>query len=476
MRLHRVVLSALALCLFLPLTAARAQDPEPPDTDAPGNDAPAPSAPAPALTAPALTALPPVQVRLTAFGAPSRLTIRCTGTAHAFDVATGEELPLAGTAVPVIASGNGVRVGEAQAGAVRLEAEMLTLGEGRAARSYPSRLLISAPNGRLTLVNECSLEDYTQGVLAGECPASFHPEAIKAMAIAVRSYSYRKAFIAHAELCDTTHCQVYRGLGSVRSSIREAVRATAGTVALYGTEVIDAVYCSDCGGYTEGNEDAWRGAKAVPYLRPVEDAPEPHGEPYCAVNRSHTWSLTFPLARLSGLLGRFAPTWKLAVQDLTASGRVRRLGFGPAARSSEPDRSAEAPHCGDPSGVEDAPPPAEKEEHSRSAALRSVTGEQWRRTLGLSTLKSLLFSVKLTGGAVEIDGRGWGHGVGLCQFGAHGMGLKGATCEQILKHYYTGISLGPAPMPTAASGPAAAPRRRVSRRYSLSGRHARTRS
>jgi stage II sporulation protein D len=356
---------------------------------------------------------------------------------------------------------------------VRLEADMLTLGEGRTARSYPERLLVSAGTGRLSLVNECSLEAYTQGVLCGECPASFHPEAIKAMAIAVRSYSYRKAFIARAELCDTTHCQVYRGLGSVRSSIRDAVRATAGIVALYDGEVIDAVYCSDCGGYTEGNEDAWRGAKPLPYLRPVEDAPEPHGTPYCAVNRSHTWSLTLPLSRLSALAGKMAPGWKLNLQDFTASGRVRLLGVGPAPKLDEmpkagplkdqdPDDPGEAP-------APETIKPAVKTDRSPLSALRTFTGEQWRQLLGLSNIKSLLFTVRTTEKGIEIDGRGWGHGVGLCQFGAHGMALHGATCEEILKHYYTGVTLGPAPPPAAASAPA--PRRRLSHRPGTGRRH-----
>jgi stage II sporulation protein D len=367
----------------------------------------------------------PVKVRLCTFGAPSRLTILPAGDVRILDGTTNE--PLEATARPLLltAKGSEVWIGTEHRPSVRLEAEQLEIQSGRVRRSYPGALLISASRGTLCVMNECSLESYTEGVLVGECPAAFHPEAIKAMAVAVRSYCFRKAFIARGELCDSTHCQVYRGVGGVPASIRAAVQATAGQCALYDGQVIDAVYCSDCGGYTEANEEAWKGA------RPVEDAPEPEGTPYCAVNRSHTWRLTLPLPRLKSLLGRAEPpkaeaSLEVQILDTTESGRVRRLSLLPKSGGPEGGEAA------DTAGTAGSRP-------------RLFSGEELRRLLGLSVLKSLKFEARVTAQGIELQGSGWGHGVGLCQFGANGMARQGIPYSEILKHYYTGIVLAPAP-------------------------------
>jgi stage II sporulation protein D len=367
------------------------------------------------------TAPPPVRVKLASLGSLKQLSVRGPGL-RALNAATGEPVTVEGDAVLLKASGKTVQVGETKLPSVRLEAETLTVEAGKIVRSYSGVLLVTADRGQLLPVNECSLESYTQGVLAGECPALFHPEAIRAMAVAVRSYSYRKAFLTAQELCDTTHCQVYRGTGGVRSTIREAVEATTGVTALYDGEVIDAVYSSDCGGYTEANEEAWKGAKPIPYLRPVEDAPEPNGKPFCSVNRSHRWTLTLPRPKLSALFGKAIADLKVAVSDLTQSGRVRRLQLAPPA----PQAAAGA---------------AEKP----SLLARVFSGEEWRRILGLSALKSLRFEIKETETGIEISGAGWGHGVGLCQFGANGMAREGIPFVEILKHYYSGIEVAAAP-------------------------------
>lgn len=242
-----------SLYVFLPVLASAAlaaqSEPAPP--------------PEPALR-------PAIQVRLTALGQPRRVTARAAGPVRLIDAATGELLEELAAGAPIVAAGESVRVGAHERPALRLEADALTVESGKLRLTYPEALRVSAARGVLRFENECSLESYTAGVLASECPALFHPEAIRAMAVAVRSYSYRKAFRERKPrqegLCDTTHCHVYRGLDRVRPSHREAVRATAGQVALFEGEVIDAVYSADCGGWTEANEDAWKGAKPIPYL------------------------------------------------------------------------------------------------------------------------------------------------------------------------------------------------------------------
>jgi stage II sporulation protein D len=378
---------------------------------------------------------PTVRVRLATLGNPARLTV--TGDGLRVANAAGERISVEGS-VTLSAAGSRVRIGEQSSESFRVEGGALRVGIGRTAREYPGALVVTAARGALSIVNETDLEQYTEGVLAGECPALFQPEAIRAMAIAARSYSFRKAFLTKAELCDTVHCQVYRGLSGVKDSIRQAVEDTRGQCALYEGEVIDAVYCSDCGGATESNENAWRGAKPVPYLRSVEDAPEPEGEPYCAINRSHNWSVSLTRPHLLRLLGKKATDVCLQVMDTTESGRVRqlRLAAGKAAEDA-----AEAAGAG-----------------------KTYLGEEWRRLLGLSSVKSLKFSVKVSETGVELDGSGFGHGVGLCQFGANGMAKQGAAAADILKHYYTGVTIGA--LPTIEEARARMERGKMARRSS----------
>lgn len=387
---------------------------------------------------PERSSLPPVKVRLTAFGSPTRLNLTPAGELQVTNGETGELMELPAGALVLTATGRQVELGGQRASSFRVAADTVAVEAGKVRRVYPGALLVTAASGKLCLLNECDLDRYTEGVLCGECPSLFHPEAIKAMAVAARSYSYRKAFLAKGELCDTTHCQVYRGIGSVAPSLKAAVSATQGMCAVHNGEVIDAVYSSDCGGYTEANENAWKGARPLPYLRPVEDAPEPAAEPYCAVNRAHQWRVLLSPARLGNLFGKFLPKLRLQVADTTESGRVRSLRLGPFTFGGD----AEVP---------EAPPTTPMTSMFRlpslanNPLLKTFSGDQWRKMLGLSVVKSLKFQIRDTEKGVELEGRGYGHGVGLCQFGANGMGRQGVAYEEIIRHYYSGVDLSPAP-------------------------------
>lgn len=373
--------------------------------------------------------LPPVRVHLASLGSPGRVTLRAAGPMRVSEASTGRVLDLREDLLTVTTRDGRIQAGSETVDGLRVEAGSLTVEIGRLSRTYSGALLLSPSRTGISVTNECDLEQYVEGVLACECPAGFQPEAIKAMAVATRSYSYRKAYLAQSELCDTTHCQVYRGSGGIPTSITEAVRATEGVFALYDGEVIDAVYSSDCGGYTAANEEAWKGTQPIPYLRSVEDAPSPKGEPYCAVNRGHTWSLHVPLSRLQALAGRAATQLKVDLLDLSPSGRVRQLLLSPLTSAAPAVAGATA---------------------SVTALTKLFTGEQWRQVLGAAAVKSLKFEVKVTANGIELQGCGYGHGVGLCQFGANGMARQGSRFDQILRHYYTGITLGDAPDPDEA--------------------------
>ena len=364
---------------------------------------------------------PPLRVRLSSLGTPERLSLRSDSLIRITDPATGKTCEESGE-LTLTEVGGQVKAGELKGATLRIEADLFTLKVGKLTRDYPTALIVTASKAGLSLTNECTLERYTEGVLAGECPALFHPEAIRAMAVAARSYSYRKAYLG-GDLCDTTHCQVYRGASGVKPSIHEAVEATAGLCATYDGDVIDAVYSADCGGYTEANENAWKGAKPLPYLRAVEDAPEPQGESFCAVNRSHQWTLALTKSRLQSLFGKPERGLRVEVVDTSESGRVRRVQLAPG---EEPETTTAATM------------------NTRSTG-RLFSGDEWRKVLGMANLRSLRFEVKECETGVQLNGQGYGHGVGLCQFGANGMGRQGYGYTEILQHYYTGVTVAPAP-------------------------------
>ncbi|MGQ9698942.1 MAG: SpoIID/LytB domain-containing protein, partial [Armatimonadota bacterium] len=154
-------------------------------------------------------------------------------------------------------------------------------------RLYPDAVEVwPDPNGRLAVINEVSLEHYVRGVLLAEAGASMHPEALKALAVAARSYALsglNKHRDSGFDLCDTTHCQGYRAYRQDRR-IEAAVSATCGEVLLYNDLPIPAAYCTDCGGATANNEDAGFGATPKPYLRGVKDA-SASGPNYCSASR-----------------------------------------------------------------------------------------------------------------------------------------------------------------------------------------------
>ncbi|MDK2926873.1 MAG: stage sporulation protein [Bacillota bacterium] len=271
-------------------------------------------------------------------------------------------------------------------------------------------------------VEEMPLERYLVGVTAAEMPAEFHPEALKAQAVAARTYALRrlKSFggagcLKHpeADICtDPACCQGWLSESELRQrwglfsyphyheKIAEAVAATAGLVITYDHELIDPVYHASCGGL--GTEDAaavW--GSSVPYLRHVEcnfDGNPPHmGD-----------EVTFTLAELGERLGLEVAVpasqgLDLAVLSRTAAGRVKELRAG----------------------------------------RMTLSGPEVRKRLGLNSTN---FSWRLAeGGKVVFTTSGNGHAVGLCQYGANGLAKAGRDFRAILQHYYTGTTVSPPP-------------------------------
>jgi stage II sporulation protein D len=287
--------------------------------------------------------------------------------------------------------------------------------DGSKPRAYRGTIEMSVRDGHLALIDRIALEDYLRGVLPSEIPSSFSREALRAQAIAARTYAIMSGQKHGAEgfdLCDGPHCQVYLGVAGERPATDAAVRDTAGLVLTYEHKLIQAVYCDSCGGRTAGNETAWQGSDPLPYLRPVRDADE-HGT-LCDQSPRNVWTRQILQSKLAAALVQFkvaAPITTIEPASTDANGRPQEYTI----RGSQGDVTI------------------------RGGVLRDSVN----RALGATTLPSADFTAAPNGDSFVFAGRGSGHGVGLCQWGANAMAKAGRTAAEILTHYYTGVTVEP---------------------------------
>lgn len=271
-------------------------------------------------------------------------------------------------------------------------------------RDYIGALEILRQGEGLLLVNELPMEEYVAGTVRGEASERWPAEALRALAVAARSYAVfqqsraaGKAFHVVASNQD----QNFVGWAMEGSPAREAARMTAGQVLTWQGRVFPTFYHSDSGGFTEAAQSVFSG-DGVPPLEGVRDE-------YSLESPNYTWTMTLPLTVIAERLRRggleVGQVTRLTVLERSPSFRVARLAV----------------------------------EHSRGTA--TLRGADFRRLIGYDALKSTLFVPVAQDGMVRFEGRGWGHGVGMSQFGAKGMADRGYTYPQILEHYYPGTAL-----------------------------------
>ncbi|MFD2615520.1 stage II sporulation protein D [Paenibacillus gansuensis] len=259
------------------------------------------------------------------------------------------------------------------------------------------------------------LETYLKGVVAAEMPAYFEPEALKAQAIAARTYILHRFVAGETEgvpvkgalVTDTVAHQAYKTDEQLRKDwgaaaeanlikIGKAVEETRGLVLTYEGKLINALFFSTSNGYTENSEDYW--GSYVPYLRSV---PSPWDVP---------------------ISPRYKETVSMPYGDF-----LRELGAGAVSAASSRASFIRV---------------TERTEGRRIGAIRVgdqlLTGKEMRERLGLNSSQ---FTWKLKGSRIEITTYGYGHGVGMSQWGANGMAEKGMKASQILKYYYSGVKL-----------------------------------
>lgn len=305
-------------------------------------------------------------------------------------------------AVRAAVSGGALEVDGRRASGLRLASDRPIRLNGR---EYMGRMdVLRNGDGTLVVVNDLPLEDYLVGVLRAESNERWPLEALRAQAIVSRTYAAYHRVLNAAKpyhiVASTAH-QQFAGRVAASSPAWAAVQETAGQVLRWEGELFPAFYHSNSGGYTEDPRTVFA-ARNMPALRAVV-CPLAAGSPH------FQWTLDLRLDDLAELLQR------------------GNLGVG-AVRSIEvAERTASL--------------------RATLVTVRGSTGSQrlrgndFRRLVGYDTLKSTLFAVAVDGEVARFSGRGYGHGVGMCQWGAKGMAEQGASAWQILTFYYPGATL-----------------------------------
>lgn len=266
-------------------------------------------------------------------------------------------------------------------------------------RWYRGSVQVIASDKQLLAVNHVDLEQYLASVLGAEMSPTFPLEALKAQAVAARTYAlYRRQATAKKsfDLDNTQLSQVYRGLSGESASTQTAVNATLGQIMTYQGKPILAVFHAASGGHTENVEEIW--SQRVPYLRGVPD--------YDLGSPGSEWTQSFTSAQLSHSL-KVRQIRTIVPERLTQFGSVVSLKIS-----------------GDTTQI--------------------LTGAQFRTAL---KLRSLRFTIASTPTGFVLTGRGYGHGLGMSQWGAYYLAEQGMTYPQILAHYYRDVTLAKSALP-----------------------------
>ena len=266
------------------------------------------------------------------------------------------------------------------------------------------KLTLWADGDGISAVESVDLEEYVASVVSAEVPSGWPKAALEAQAVAARTFAMAQKvargpssrFHLRASVLDQVYAQ-----GGATEAAKEAARATHGEVLTFGEAPIAAYFSASCGGRSEAAEEAFRlPAGATPYLA---GAREDEGDP------DRPWTARIPLREISAALRKarriLAPVSAVSVSERTTSGRAREIVVG------------------------------------TSGGTRRIGAGELRQILGYEALPSLLFTINLEKGAAVFRGRGSGHGVGLCQWGARGRALHGDGYRAILAHYYPGAEI-----------------------------------
>lgn len=265
-------------------------------------------------------------------------------------------------------------------------------------RKYKDGFKIVVGVAGLTIINSVSYKNYLSGVVESEGGGGKHIEYYKAQAVLSRTYALKHLNRHESEcfnLCDQVHCQAYHNMLIYTEDIEKAVLATAGEFIkdTVSKELVDGYFHANCGGQTSRSDYVWR--KNIPYLQPFKDT-------FCIHTRQATWERKIPKTEWRKFL---VNNYYYPIEDSLYRNKIYDF--------EQIDRKAFyiSPHLGIP--------------------LRDIRYH--------FKLKSTLFSCYPEGQNVVLKGRGFGHGIGLCQEGAMGMANHGLNYKEILAFYFEGI-------------------------------------
>lgn len=347
-------------------------------------------------------------VRVRLFGGANGSKARLTSPDATLDVRVdGQPLAqaLPGERVDVEVGPDGLRIAAENVRGSGSSVEVTSQGtirvqSGRYDRRYSGSMHLTRSGRSVRVVNQVPIEPYVASVVASEYPFS-EIEGVKAQAVLARTYALRhRGDHSNYDVEDTQRSQVYKGVETVTAITHLAAEETQGQILTYDGDIVEALYSSSSGGHTANNEAIW-GTAPVPYLRGRPD-------PFDSDAPDHRWTTTADASAVHRALSRYA-------SGVTGARVVRR---SPSGRAVEVSLS--------PSG-------------------KRISGSQFRSAinsaLGWRTIRSTHIEISSSGGRYTFRGRGFGHGVGMSQYGARGHARSGASYDEILRFYFQGADL-----------------------------------
>jgi stage II sporulation protein D len=287
-------------------------------------------------------------------------------------------------------------------------------------KRYRGKIKILVSGNLISIINALSLEDYVKGVLAKEMPigkGTENLEALKALAICVRTYAIQKMKDGkvYFDIYADTRDQVYGGVDDESQITNQATDETQNLILKYDGNPAIIFYHSTCGGYTESVENVFT-KEPVPYLITVKDGDEPN----CVISPRFNWEEKYTRKLIVDRLKNYSliENKNYTLEDISVtsrfnSGRVKELEINLTDDSGE-------------------------------AQLLVLSGNEIRSIIrnadGKSILWSNMFDVSTYSNYIILSGKGFGHGVGLCQWGAISLSKKGWSYDEILSHYYPGTN------------------------------------
>ena len=271
-------------------------------------------------------------------------------------------------------------------------------------KRFAGKLNLFVLDSEILVVNVLGIEKYLNSVVGSEMPTKWPIEALKAQAIASRTYALKQKGNNLFDIDSTQKNQVYNGLESRTYKTIRAVKSTRSLVLTYKNKLINALFHSSSGGMTENSQDVWK--NKYPYLSSVKD--------FDKNNPKFRWQKKISSNELINLFPKIGGLKNIEILDITSTGRVKNLKLIGADGSDQ------------------------------------ISGVDFRKRLGLKSnfIRFKFFEEELNNNTPQkkgliVFGQGSGHGVGMSQWGAKYLASRGQKAERILKHFYKGVQIKP---------------------------------